>query len=77
MIQIQLGEQTATGDKVELPIEVTLNPQSTDTTALPTNITFTLTLTNPVTQVKVTYSYTEPNLLRVVEGGQTFQIEGE
>ncbi len=77
MIQIQLGEQTATGDLVELPIQVTLNSQSTDTTARPTNITFTLTLTNPVTQVKVTYSYTDPNLLRVVEGGQTFQIEGE
>ena len=72
MINFQLGEQTTSGSKVELPIEVILNPQ-----ANPTNITFTFTLTNPVTELKVTYTYNDPTILRVIEGGQTFKIEGE
>ena len=71
MINFQLGEPNKSETEVELPIEVTLT-----SAAAPNNITFVFTINTNGTELKVSYRYNDPTLLRVIEGGQTFQIEG-
>lgn len=71
MINFQLGEPNKTETAVELPIEVTLTSAGN-----PDNITFVFTINKDGSQVTVSYRYNDPTLLRVIEGGQTFQIEG-
>jgi hypothetical protein len=73
MIHFQLGEQTTQGSKAQLPITVVLGAPTTSEPAV-TNLTFTFTVDGQITEVRVTYNYTDPELQRVIEGGQTFNL---
>jgi hypothetical protein len=74
MIHFQLGEQTTQGSKAQLPITVVLGAAPTTSEPAVTNLTFTFTVDGQITEVRVTYNYTDPELQRVIEGGQTFKL---